>query len=165
MFIYVPDDLLIGRSGILKSPPITGLVVICDFNYSILFYLKSTAPDFSAFIFKCVKCLIAWLFPGLELVLVWSLLHQLHGYLHLLYSCYFCFTYPFPLCWCLSLKWVSVDYRNMGMLINPFSYHLIISFNWRILIVTLITESYVFIELITVSVCVTFIFLFHEQGK
>lgn len=44
-----------------------------------------------------------------------------------------CFTYPFPLCWCLSLKWVSVDYRNMGMLINPFSYHLIISFNWRII--------------------------------
>lgn len=78
MFIYVPDDLLIGRSGILKS-------------------------------------------------------HQLHGYLRLLYSCYFCFTYPFPLRWCLSLKWVSVDYRNMGMLINPFSYHLIISFNWRII--------------------------------
>lgn len=35
----------------------------------------------------------------------------------------------------------------------------------ELLIVTLITESYVFIELITVSVCVTFIFLFHEQGK
>lgn len=45
MFSFCADDLFTEESGVLKSPTIVGLVLICVYNYKSGLFMKSVEPE------------------------------------------------------------------------------------------------------------------------